>query len=92
MVRQSPTVILDVAHNLASVEALLAVLGQNRYDYVFVMLPVPTTHAHHAAAAILALQVISSLPEGERPVVLGGGGYKKTSEQRMTFAGRDASG
>ncbi|HZF10126.1 MAG TPA: PIG-L family deacetylase [Thermoanaerobaculia bacterium] len=68
---------------------LAAVLAQNHYDYVFVMLPVPTTHAHHAAAALLALQVISSLPAGERPVVLGGGGYKKTSEQRTAFTVRE---
>jgi LmbE family N-acetylglucosaminyl deacetylase len=68
---------------------LRAVLLLNHYDYVFVMLPVPMTHAHHAAAAILALQVIAELPAASRPVVLGGGGYKKTSEQRMKFAGRD---
>src|SRR5262249_15873149 len=49
--------------NLELVRARLrAVLTENRYDFVFVMLPVPTTHAHHAAAAILALQRVASLP------------------------------
>ncbi|HEV7516824.1 MAG TPA: PIG-L family deacetylase [Thermoanaerobaculia bacterium] len=68
---------------------LRAVLEQNRYDFVFVMLPTPTTHAHHAAAAILALQVIASLPAGGRPVVLGGGGYKRNEPPRPAFTGRE---
>lgn len=68
---------------------LRKVIEQNHYDFVFVMLPVPTTHAHHASAAILALEVISALPPEGRPVVLAGGGYKKTNTNRVSFNARD---
>jgi N-acetylglucosamine malate deacetylase 2 len=68
---------------------LKTVLGEGRYDFVFVMLPSPTTHAHHAAAAILALEVVSALPAGERPVVLAGSGYKKANPKRPAFTLRE---
>ena len=41
------------------------------YDYVFVHLPRPNWHAHHKAAAILALEAAASVPADRRPVVLG---------------------
>lgn len=67
---------------------LRSILAAGNYDFVFVMLPVPATHAHHQGAALLALEVIAKLPPAERPVVLGGTGYKKDSAERVSFAGR----
>lgn len=67
---------------------LETILRQGHYDYVFVMLPVATTHAHHQGAALLALEAVARLPAAERPIVLGAGGYKKGTPERMTFTGR----
>jgi len=50
-----------------------AILKDGRYDFVFTHVPVPTTHAHHQAATILALEAVAALPEASRPVVLGAG-------------------
>ncbi len=67
---------------------LRTILEAGDYDFVFVMLPVPTTHAHHQGAALLALEVVAKLPAADRPVILGGTGYKKDSTERVAFAGR----
>jgi LmbE family N-acetylglucosaminyl deacetylase len=68
---------------------LRAILAAGDYDFVFVMLPVPTTHAHHQGAALLTLEVVSQLPAADRPIVLGGSGYKKSQTERVSFTGRD---
>lgn len=52
---------------------LATILRDGRYDYVFTHLPTRTTHGHHKAATILALEVVSGMPAAERPVVLGTG-------------------
>jgi N-acetylglucosamine malate deacetylase 2 len=46
------------------------ILADGGYDFVFVMLPSPTTHAHHQGSALLALEAVSRLPKGGRPIVL----------------------
>ncbi|MDA0374203.1 MAG: PIG-L family deacetylase [Planctomycetota bacterium] len=46
-------------------------LGEGRYDFVFVHLPTPTTHGHHQAASILALEAVARRAPHARPVVLG---------------------
>lgn len=46
-------------------------MAQGGYDFVFVMLPLPTTHTHHRASALLALEAAASLPSESRPLVLG---------------------
>lgn len=51
-------------------ERLHRILKEQQYDFVFTMTPSDSTHAHHKASAILALQAIQQLPEEERPVVL----------------------
>lgn len=56
------------------------ILAKGGYDFVFVMLPTPTTHAGHRASAILALQAVESRPAGERPIVLGGTGRVPNSQ------------
>lgn len=50
---------------------LREIMSRVRYDFVFVHLPVPDFHAHHKAATILALQAATSLPDSQRPIVLG---------------------
>lgn len=49
------------------------VLAEGDYDFVFTMVPVPSTHAHHKAASIFALEAVSRMPEADRPIVLAGG-------------------
>ena len=49
---------------------LADILNAGHYDFVFVMLPTPETHAHHASAAILGLEAVAALPAAERPIVL----------------------
>jgi N-acetylglucosamine malate deacetylase 2 len=41
------------------------------YDYVLTLLPVRETHGHHKAAAILALETVSELQKGEKPIIFG---------------------
>lgn len=41
------------------------------YDFVLIMMPTVTTHGHHKAASILALDVVNGLPLKQRPVILG---------------------
>lgn len=68
---------------------LRSILTDGRYDFVFVMLPVTTTHAHHQGAALLGLEAVSELPAASRPVVLGTTGYRKSSPDRVSFTGRE---
>lgn len=46
-------------------------MRQHRYDFAFIMLPLPQTHTHHRAAALLALEAVMGLLPDERPLVLG---------------------
>lgn len=50
--------------------ALKSLLENGAYDFVFTLAPTPSTHAHHQAASLLALEAAWSLPEERRPVVL----------------------
>jgi LmbE family N-acetylglucosaminyl deacetylase len=68
---------------------LRSILEAGDYDFVFVMLPVPTTHAHHQGAALLALEAVSRLPADTRPLVLGATGSKKGQPERPAFSGRE---
>ena len=52
-------------------EKLRRIITAGQYEFVFVLLPTATTHGHHKAAAILALDVVNSLPLAQRPIVLG---------------------
>ncbi len=51
-------------------QRLAEIMQAGHYDFIFTMLPSPSTHAGHRAAAILALQAVASLPEDSRPIVL----------------------
>lgn len=58
--------------NVDSVRAALNKrLDRENYDFVFVVLPTATTHGHHQAASILAIEAVESMTAGRRPVVLG---------------------
>jgi len=67
---------------------LRTIMENGGYDFVFVMLPVPTTHAHHQGAALLGMEVASKLPAGHRPIVLAASGYKK-GQPPVAFSGRE---
>lgn len=75
--------------------ALLAILtdllGRERYDVLFTLLPTEQTHGHHRAATLLALEAVSRLPSSRRPLVFGADAQDKT-EAPVRFAGlRDIS-
>jgi N-acetylglucosamine malate deacetylase 2 len=52
-------------------DRLAKIIQKGQYDMVLTFLPIPSTHAHHKGAALLALGAVNSLPEAERPVIVG---------------------
>ena len=63
---------LDTTWNVPWVTTRLKeIMTTTKYDFVFCLLPVPETHAHHKAATMLALRTVQSLPQNQRPIVLG---------------------
>lgn len=51
-------------------EFLLRRLKEGEYDFVFTLLPHASTHAHHKAATLLALQAVSELDSVVKPIIL----------------------
>ena len=45
-------------------------LAAEDYDFVVTLAPTATTHGHHQAASLLALEAVARLPEAARPVTL----------------------
>ncbi|MBK8657498.1 MAG: PIG-L family deacetylase [Bacteroidetes bacterium] len=77
---------LDTTWNVNWVSTRLhEIMMQTKYDFLFCLLPVPETHAHHKAASILSLRTVQSLPANQRPIVLGvtGSSAKDTSTMRF---------
>ena len=64
---------------------LAGLLTQERYDAVFTLLPTAETHGHHRTAAFLALDAVSNLPPGERPMIFGAESRSK-SDPPLMFA------
>lgn len=65
--------VLDSVWNTERIKSeLKRLILQNEYDYIFVLLPTETTHAHHSSTGILTLEAVSELEPFQRPVVLGG--------------------
>lgn len=60
------------------------VLAEGDYDFVFTMIPHPTTHAHHKAASIFALEAVNRMTE-DRPVVLAGGSLDTFPPESFEF-------
>lgn len=52
------------------IERLQTILKSESYDFVFTMMPVEETHAHHKASAVLALRAVEKLEPENRPLVL----------------------
>ena len=68
-------------------EFVRGLLARGRYDAVFTLLPTPGTHAHHRAASAIALEAVGSLPEDQRPVLLGAE-PRSRREPELRFDGR----
>ena len=77
---------LDTTWNVPWVTSRLKeIMTTTKYDFVFCLLPVPETHAHHKAATMLALQTVQSLPQSQRPVVLGVSGSNAKDTTSIQF-------
>ena len=50
--------------------ALRTLLDRNDYDFVLTLPPTPSTHAHHKAATLLALEAVAGIPVDRRPVAM----------------------
>lgn len=77
---------LDTTWNVNWVTTRLKeIMTNTKYDFLFCLLPVPETHAHHKAAGMLALRTVQLLPQSQRPVVLGvtGSSLKDTTFVRF---------
>jgi LmbE family N-acetylglucosaminyl deacetylase len=68
---------------------LKTIIEREKYDYVFALIPTPTTHAHHSAVGILALETINSLDSNDRPVILGGTIARKSDTVKTIYKGLD---
>jgi LmbE family N-acetylglucosaminyl deacetylase len=66
-------------------QTLREVILREHYDFVFTMLPRESTHGHHQAATLLALEVVGELEPAERPVVLGA--EPRRAGEKEAFAG-----
>jgi LmbE family N-acetylglucosaminyl deacetylase len=77
---------LDTSWDVGLVMVTLQRIMMNeKYDYVFCLLPVPQTHAHHKAATMIALQTVKNLPEENRPIVLGVSSSGKNDSIPLVF-------
>lgn len=68
---------------------LTQIMTNTKYDYIFCLLPIPQTHAHHKASTILALDVVKTLPLAQRPIVLGVTDANKNDTAKITFSELD---
>ena len=71
-------------------ERLTGIMKKGNYDFVFILRPSLTTHAHHSSAGILTLKTISEMPEDERPIVLGGTLSEKDVPDTSAYTGLEA--
>ncbi len=77
---------LDTTWNVNWVTTRLKeIMTNTKYDFVFCLLPVPETHAHHKAATMLALRTVQSLPQNQRPIVLGSTGSNLKDTTSISF-------
>ena len=80
-----PHEVLDSNWNIPDVKTRLRrILTDERYDFVFVLLPTDSTHGHHKAATILALETVKDLP-APHPIVLAGSPSKKGMTPRAAM-------
>lgn len=77
---------LDTTWNVSLVTTRLKdMLTKTKYDFLICMLPVAETHAHHKAATLLSLRTVQTLPDSQRPIVLGYGVSSKTDTTQQKF-------
>jgi LmbE family N-acetylglucosaminyl deacetylase len=77
---------LDTAWDVGLVMVTLQRIMMNeKYDYVFCLLPIPETHGHHKAATMIALQCVGNLPEENKPIVLGVSNSSKKDSTALVF-------
>lgn len=69
-------------------QELEQMMREGEYDFIFTMLPVPTTHSHHQAATLLALRAAANLEAEYRPIVLG----EITGQQGTSFGFTELEG
>ncbi len=84
----NPHAPLDTFWNVSVVKTRLTeIMTKDKYDFVFCLLPVPGTHAHHKAASIMALRTINDLPATQKPVILGMDVKSIGDTTKQTFTG-----
>ena len=77
-----PHEVLDSNWDIPKVNAKLQdILKEGKYDFVFTLLPTDSTHGHHKAATILALDAVEHLPaNAPHPIILAGTNRKKDAK------------
>lgn len=63
------------------------IIEREKYDYIFILTPNLTTHAHHSSVGILALETVISLDTDDRPIVLGGTMGRKSDTVKTIYKG-----
>ncbi|MEO8664020.1 MAG: PIG-L family deacetylase [Ignavibacteria bacterium] len=63
------------------------IIEREKYDYVFILCPTLTTHAHHSAVGILALETVNSMDSSERPIILGGSSITLPDTSKFIYHG-----
>jgi N-acetylglucosamine malate deacetylase 2 len=82
----NPKAPLDTFWNINIVKTRLnEIMTKQKYDFVFCLLPVPSTHAHHKAASIMALRTVTNLPVEQKPIVLGISVQENNSDTTKPF-------
>lgn len=77
-----PHEVLDSNWNIPLVKSRLAdIFAKGHYDFVITLAPTDSTHGHHKAATILALEAVKALP-APRPVILAGSNSDKGQKPR----------
>jgi LmbE family N-acetylglucosaminyl deacetylase len=66
---------------------LRKIIEREKYDYVFVLIPTLTTHAHHSAVGILTLETVDALDIDNRPIVLGGSSGRISDSVKNIYRG-----
>ncbi|MDQ3193675.1 MAG: PIG-L family deacetylase, partial [Bacteroidota bacterium] len=63
------------------------IIQREKYNYVFITIPTPGTHAHHSSVGILALETINSLDSIDRQVILGVSGSNDSDTVKFIYKG-----
>ncbi len=66
---------------------LKKIMEREKYDFVFIVTPTITTHAHHSSVGILALETVSSIDPVNRPLILGGSVAGKNDTDNYVYKG-----